>query len=127
MVTAPQPQDATNPALPIRDNLTAAQRAAETLSALNWDTCACQCTAHSCAQPARYVVHVHALHRCNTPGLDPFGNRVQIRCEPCVRRLQAEVAQKLARLKPWGMPPCETCGAPIAALSDIIRELVELT
>lgn len=99
---------------------------ANTLAALDFYDIACQCPVHRCTEHARYVVHLHAIHACNSAGLDPFGNRIQIRCESCTRRLQLEVAQKLRALRPWGHRPCEGCGAPIAAVGDVVRELVEL-
>lgn len=58
--------------------------------------------------------------------LDPCGNRVEIRCGSCVARLRTEVGEKLARLSPWGRPACQGCGAPIAAVSDVIRGVAQL-
>lgn len=126
MTTQPLP-DATNPTTPVRDQLAAAQRAAETLSALNWDTYSCQCVhGHICGNRAEFVVHIHALDRCNTPGLDPFGNRVEIRCGVCVARLRTEVGEKLALLAPWGRPACSGCGAPVSAVGDVVRSVEKL-
>lgn len=126
-MTAQQPRDATNPTVPVRDQLAAAQNAAETLSALNWDTYRCQCVhGHTCTETAGWVVHIHAIDACNQPGLDPCGNRVEIRCGSCVARLRTEVGEKLARLSPWGRPACQGCGAPIAAVSDVIRGVAQL-
>ncbi|RFZ15041.1 hypothetical protein VIMS_02471 [Mycobacterium marinum] len=119
--------DATNPDLPIRNHLSESQHAVETLAALDWGTYQCQCEHHhKCAERAVVVVYIHAIDNCNLPGLDPFGNRVEIRCGPCLQKLRAHVAESLERLKPFGRPACEGCGAPLATVGDVIRGVVTL-
>lgn len=100
----------------------------ETLQALDWIDYRCGCAHHpgGCGNRAGYVVSVHAIHRCNDGGLNPFGNRVEIRCGECVSRLHATVRESLSRLLPWGSPPCQSCGAPIARVSDIVRSVEKL-
>ncbi|WP_094359947.1 hypothetical protein [Mycobacterium marinum] len=121
------PRDATNPELPIRDHLSEAQHTVETLAALDWGTYQCQCEhGHKCTNRATVVVYRHAINACNQPGLDQFGNYVEIRCGECLNKKRAEIAEKLARFKPWGFPPCEGCGAPLATVGDVIRGVVTL-
>lgn len=127
-MTTPQHPEATNPALPVRDQLSEAQRALETLTALDWGTYRCQCEhGHTCDAPATHIVHIHYIDRCNNPDADPYGNRIEIRCGTCLARLRTEIAESLARLTPWGRPACQGCGAPIAAVEDVIREVIPLS
>ena len=53
---------------------------AEALQALDWTDYRCACAHHrdGCTNRAGYVVSIHAVHRCNDAGLDPFGNRIEI-------------------------------------------------
>lgn len=96
-----------------------------TLDALDWHTYTCQCT-HGCRATATHVVHIHAVGRCDDLGLSPDGNRVELRCHTCTRLLAADVSRKLARLTRYGLPVCDTCGAPLAAVGDVIREVTDL-
>jgi hypothetical protein len=100
---------------------------AETLTALDWTSYACQCPAHDCTDRAAFVVRVHAISACTRSGLDPGGNRVELRCVACVRRLQAEVRAGLRQLNWHGRASCDTCGAPLVAVGDVVRELVALS
>lgn len=93
---------------------------------LDWPTIQCQCPVHDCKDNAGWVVAIHAIGRCNRRGLDPDGNRVELRCRPCVERLHAEVAEKLGRLVNLGLLACPGCGAPINNVSDIIRSVEAL-
>lgn len=106
------------------------KRINDTLAELDWHTYQCQCPQHTgprgCREPARYILHIHAINRCNQPGLDPFGNRIEIRCRACLKRFKAHVAYQLWKLNRWGPNACETCGAPITRLSDVLREVVKL-
>lgn len=122
-MTAQLPPGDPNAAFPVRDRLSDTPQASETLSALDWTDYRCACTHHpgGCSNRAGYVVSVHAIHRCSTAGLDPFGNQVEIRCAECVQRLHATVRDSLNRLLPWGSPPCQSCGAPITRVSDVVR------
>lgn len=71
-MTAPDRPEATNPALPIRDQLSEAQKAVEALSALDWTTYRCQCEhGHTCAAPAAYIVHIHCIDRLQQPRRRP--------------------------------------------------------
>lgn len=127
-MTAPDRPEATNPALPVRDQLSEAQRVAETLAALDWGTYRCQCRhKHACDNPAAYIVHIHCIDNCNNPDADPFGNRIEIRCSTCLAALRTDIAAKLYQLKPWGRPACAGCGAPIAEITDVIRDVTPLT
>jgi hypothetical protein len=99
---------------------------AEALTALDWTSYACQCPAHACRDRAAFVVRVHAISDCNRVGLDPGGNRVELRCTACVRRLQAEVRAGLRQLNRYGRASCDTCGAPLVAVGDVVRELVAI-
>ena len=83
--------------------------------------CACPC--HPCPNRATHVVHIHALHRCNDAGL-LYGDRVELRCFECVLKLCAEVRGRLKNR--WGVGMCETCGAPVADVIDVVREIEEL-
>ena len=99
-----------------------------TLQALDWTDYRCACAHHrdGCTNRAGYVVSIHAVHHCNDAGLDPFGNRIEIRCAECVQRLHVHVRDSLARLDPWGSPPCQSCGAPITRVSDVVRSVEKL-
>ncbi len=90
----------------------------------DWAEITCQCPCHPCDGRARYVVAIHALHACNQPGLDPFGNRIELRCGHCVARLHLDVATKLGRLVRPGQ--CDGCGAPVREVDDVIRSVSEL-
>lgn len=92
---------------------------------LDWHTYRCQCPQHAsgCDNRAVYAVALHALHACNQPGLDPFGNRIELRCGPCVAQLWAEIQHKIVELNRYGRAQCETCGAPIADASDVLRSV----
>ena len=101
---------------------------AELLEPLDWTVYACQCPvcAGKCPNRATHVVAIHALENCNGPDLDPFGNRIQIRCYECTLKLQRHVAHRLAALAMDGPLACPGCGAPVASVSDIVRSVSEL-
>jgi hypothetical protein len=98
------------------------------IAPLDWHTYACQCTHHRppCKQPAKYVCHIHALHRCDTDDVDMFGNRIELLCAQCVSRLKAHINYHLGKLNAIGVGCCGSCGAPIVELSDVLREVVKL-
>ena len=100
----------------------------EVLQALDWSEIQCQCAhhRHACPNRATHVVAIHAIEACNQPGLDPFGNRIELRCYACVLRLQAEVGYRLLKLREWGLAACGGCGAPLAEIADVVREVSEL-
>lgn len=93
---------------------------------LDWSEVACQCAHHAadgCTANATRVIAIHALHRCNEPGLDEDGNRVEIRCFSCVQQLWIEIHAKLEPLNRHGRAHCGTCGAPITQVSDVLRSV----
>jgi hypothetical protein len=95
---------------------------------LEWTDYACQCPCHSggCRNRATHTVAIHALHGCDGEGLDPFGNRVELRCVPCVMALQIEIGVGLGQVNRWGVGQCDSCGAPLAAIGDVLRSVSEL-
>ena len=99
----------------------------EILEALDWSEIQCQCAHHhkACPNRATHVVHVHALHACNEPGLQ-FGNRVELRCYECLLKLQAEVHFRVKRLCQWGIGECDSRSAPVADMRDVVRDWSEL-
>jgi hypothetical protein len=129
-MTTPVPRDGTNAALPVRDLLTAAQQASETLSALDWVEYRCRCPEHpdGCGNTASYAVHIHAVDACNGEGLDPFGNRIELRCSDCTSALRAYVSTQLARINHQraGRAHCLGCGAPLVKVSDVVRSAARL-
>jgi hypothetical protein len=90
----------------------------------DWHSVACQCPEHRCHNRARFVVHIHAIDRCNDAGL-LHGDRVELRCDPCVLGLYRAVGQRLRRYRRDPLQ-CPTCGAPLAAVSDVVREIREI-
>jgi hypothetical protein len=90
----------------------------------DWHVIDCQCPVHPCGDRARYEIHVHAIHRCNEPGL-LHGDRVELRCRHCVAALWDHVADSLRRVSPYH-PHCEGCGAPLAQVPDVIRKIRRL-
>jgi hypothetical protein len=99
----------------------------ESLTSLDWTEYACNCPCHpqGCGNRATHVVSIHALHRCNEPGLT-FGDRVEFRCVECLLRLQAEVHFRLKDINRWGIGECGTCGAPMTRMTDLVRDWSEL-
>jgi hypothetical protein len=81
-----------------------------------------------CRNQACKVVAIHAVGACDQPGVDVDGNRVEIRCEQCVAQLRAEIGYKLWRLNlvSHGRACCETCGAPLGLVGDVLREVRDL-
>jgi hypothetical protein len=122
-MTAQLPQDATNASLPVRDSLRDAQNAAETLPALNWSPL-CGCVRHGgCTRVATHIVRVHAIGSCGQDGRDADGNRVLLRCAVCISTMRAEIARSLEELNRRFIPQCESCGAPMVRVSDVVREV----
>lgn len=101
----------------------------ETLTALDWNDYACQCpVCGPCDNRATHIVEIHAIGRCNNPGLNDYGNRIEIRCYECVVRLFAYLTEQLQRLNSrYHYCECESCGAPIENPRDIVREVVPLS
>lgn len=103
--------------------MTAAPEAA--LTALDFAP-TCQCPVHPCTSVASFVVERHALHRCDEGDLTVDGNRVELLCSGCVSRLRVVVAGQLARFRVPGRYACETCGAPVAEVGDVVRSIERL-
>ncbi len=89
----------------------------------DWHTIQCQCP-HGCTRPAHYTLALHALHQCNDPALGPFGNRIELYCQRCLHNLHDVIEIKLARIPRDGpRPECETCGAPVQTVGDVLRSV----
>lgn len=102
------------------------------LAAWDWTEYQCQCSHHAqeCTPVAQFKVAIHGLAACNEPGLDPDGNRIEIRCAECVNKMLSAVSSKLRALKKrtnWGLMQCTTCGSPVNQLGDIVRWVRPLT
>ncbi|CAM3068359.1 hypothetical protein BST27_26520 [Mycobacterium intermedium] len=97
----------------------------DTLVALDWHGVTCQ-SESGCTNQATYIVSLHAVDRCNHPQLDPFGNVIEILCIACLWRAEAEVLCHVSRMRRHAETSCLTCGAPVAELSDIMRDVVAL-
>ena len=101
--------------------------APDTLAALDWQTITCQCHVHPCMTPATHIVTTHAVGHCNDVGLTADGDQIELLCDICLTMLRARVADGVWRLaKLPGPVECETCGAPIVAVGDIIRDVRRL-
>lgn len=100
----------------------------DTLVALDFATIGCQCHVHPCAGTAGFIVETHAVCHCNDPGLNPFGNRVQLLCGACLARLRKTIATEVALLVAVSRGPvtCETCGAPVSRPGDVLRAVAVL-
>jgi hypothetical protein len=106
----------------------------DVLTQLDWTTITCQCeiTHHCthrnkpCPNPATRRIEFHAVDHCNTPELGEFGNYVFLNCEPCLNTLGLNVEAHIKRLNAFGRAICLTCGAPIAQIDHIIREIEAL-
>jgi len=94
------------------------------LEELDWDKYGCQCPVHNCENKASFSVKIHALHDCDKPWLAD-GNRVEFRCVDCLKGLITHVAKSLRRVRRY-LPSCETCGAPLAEIADVVREVRNL-
>lgn len=110
----------------------------DVLAALDWHTIGCQCDAYDCTKrggcpnQATCRVELHAFDHCNQTltqdgdTLDPFGNYVFLLCPHCLDDLAQIVDLYVGRLNAYGRKTCATCGAPVAELSDVIREVTPL-
>jgi len=95
------------------------------LRAHDWHVIDCQCPVHPCSGRAKYEVHIHAIHRCNEPGL-LHGDRVELRCQACVEKLWDHVLTALERIKRYPPFACDGCGAPLSQVPDVIRKVRRL-
>lgn len=102
------------------------------LEQLDWHTVTCQCqlqdciNAGGCDQPATEQVHLHKVDHCNDDDVDPFGNYVFLLCLPCLHRLARMTALRIGQWNLFGRRTCLGCGAPVAVLADVIREITTL-
>ncbi len=96
-----------------------------TLASLDWQTITCQADT-GCTNRAAYIVHRHAVDRCNHPQVDPFGNIVEILCMACLWHAAAEVLVQVGQLTRTSGTYCLTCGAPVSELRDIMRDVAVL-
>jgi hypothetical protein len=100
--------------------MTAVEPLPAVLSALNWSPL-CGCTRHGgCTRPATHIVRVHAIGSC---GRDADGNYVFLRCVTCVSQMRAEIARSLEELNRRFIPQCDSCGAPMVRVSDVVRQV----
>jgi hypothetical protein len=100
--------------------------AAAELKDLDWTEITCQCSEHGgCTLQAKFAVHIHAVDRCNDPGL-LSGDRVVLRCRACVMSLRRCVERSLQQLNRDGLACCDGCGAPLVEVTDVVREVVRL-
>ena len=101
--------------------------AVDAIAHLNFFEIGCQCTEHPCPNRATHIVEIHAIDRCNEAGFDPFGNRVELRCFACVVALRQKVAEQLGAARAdTRRYACKGCGAPVAAVGDVVRGVKEL-
>jgi len=98
----------------------------DTLAGLDWRSITCQSDV-GCSNQATYIVHVHAVDKCNHPELDPFGNTIEILCIACLWRAEAEALLQVDRLRRHAGTSCLTCGAPVCEISDIMRDVAALS
>jgi hypothetical protein len=92
------------------------------LAGLDWSVITCQC-AHGCWRPARYVAAFHAVDHCGCSGVNQDGNLIQILCGCCLSTSRVAVTVYVRRLSRRGRPACRSCGAPIAAVGDVLRSV----
>lgn len=106
-----------------------AENTIEGLEPLDWREYRCQCAHHGsdgCDQRARWILTIHAISRCDDPGLDPDGNRIEIRCMKCVERLRSHIKHSLTQINQRGRAYCDTCGAPLVEVEDVLRSVRRL-
>jgi NAD-dependent SIR2 family protein deacetylase len=75
---------------------------------------------------ATHVVRVHAISTCDQDGRDADGNYCWLRCAVCLSQMRAEIARSLEELNRRFIPQCESCGAPMVRVSDVVRQVEEL-
>jgi len=113
-------------AQPDDDSLTDSLR--DALAHLDWRDYTCQCLMHpdGCRNRASFVVAIHAIDCCNKPGVDPYGNRIEILCLWCLATLRVEISERLRRIRAHGLATCEGCGSPLAFVDDVVRGVMPL-
>lgn len=103
------------------------RRAAE-LDGAHWGDkgITCQSTRRRCKRPATVQMEIHLFRACNSPEANALGNRVELLCAECAAALRAFTAKFVdymnRRAQALGtVTVCDTCGAPMAQVSDLIR------
>jgi hypothetical protein len=97
------------------------------LRAADWVTYQCQ-SEIGCTRTARFEVHVHRLDDCNSAETGPYGNDVALLCSQCAVFVQAQLESwlRIVLFGGWGGFECRTCGAPVAEIGDLVREMKTL-
>lgn len=95
------------------------------LAALDWHAISCQSESR-CDNLATHIVHLHAVHACTHPDVDPHGNRVEILCLGCLCDLEEKVMLAVGGFTRHGAALCATCLAPLRDSNDIIRRVLVL-
>jgi hypothetical protein len=98
---------------------------ADVLEALNWHDIQCQ-SPEGCKHRASVVLHVHVMDDCQHAEADRFGNVVAILCSQHALGVQVIAAEAVLQLRRYGIPLCKTCGAPLAQVKDVVREILTL-
>jgi hypothetical protein len=97
---------------------------------------ACTCESGFCAHPdgvqcdaeADVILTFHHLHCCNTAETDVDGNESGPVCTTCLDGMTAAVAAHVnevgAIARRFGaVAACQTCGAPVMHVSDVIHDV----
>lgn len=98
------------------------------ITQLDWPTThiRCQCDntrcANGCKNPATRHVEIHSIDDCNRADLGQFGNLVTLLCETCYTTTRLVIEQLVDTLTRYGRAHCRGCGAPLADITDVIRE-----
>lgn len=71
------------------------------------------CGYNKCTRQVVYIVRIHLIDHCTTPGLDVNGNKVFTLCPTCA----LEIAERIAITQDISMT-CKTCGRHIEKLHD---------
>src|ERR1700760_4538302 len=103
-------------------NFPASRELPGALAALDWHEITCK-SETACRNPATHIVHLHAVDECNQQHLDSSGNFIDILCARCFSATAVDILGKVDWFRRFPRPSCLTCGAPVAELTDIVREV----
>lgn len=96
----------------------------DVLAALDWQY---RCQWRKCRDPAVNEVHTHLIDMCsNVHYADMWGNTVTFFCEQHTSEVQRAAKNMVARLNKApisGPAQCQSCGAPLVEMSDILRSI----
>jgi hypothetical protein len=95
---------------------------ADVLDALDWHGVRCQ-SPLGCDRRASAVLHVHIVDDCDGEDTDADGNFVSLLCSEHAVGLQAAAAQDVLNYRRYGRTLCLTCGAPMAAVADVVQQI----